>query len=160
MLQYVCGYGRCGRRDTGDKYAGADGEDYRTGGKLQCQTPSGADAGIARLYDVGESVRTAGRQGEVIPVSATATAETAPGVRIHGLPSEHHCKGLLQRPGICLRQARRDRPMAGVQPLYWSQQVELYRFVPNEEPQCCGICRRTGKGAGGREGVQLVCGMK
>ena len=50
--------------------------------------------------------------------------------------------------------------MAGVQPLYWSQQVELYRFVPNEEPQCCGICRRTGKGAGGREGVQLVCGMK
>lgn len=30
----MCGYGRCGRRDTGDKYAGADGEDYRTGGKL------------------------------------------------------------------------------------------------------------------------------
>ena len=50
--------------------------------------------------------------------------------------------------------------MASVQPLYWSHHVELYRFVPNEEPQCYCICRRTGKGAGGREGIQLVCGMK
>lgn len=46
VLQYVCGYGRYSRKDTGDEYAGADSEDYRTGGKLQCQTPFGADAGI------------------------------------------------------------------------------------------------------------------
>ncbi|WP_288488188.1 hypothetical protein [uncultured Alistipes sp.] len=35
--------------------------------------------------------------------------------RVHGLPSEHHCKGLLQRSGIW-----------SIQSLYCSQQVELY----------------------------------
>lgn len=44
---YVCGYGRIGRGDTGDEYAKTGGEDYRTGGKLQCQTSFGADTPVA-----------------------------------------------------------------------------------------------------------------
>lgn len=53
---YVCGYGRIGRGDMGDEYAKTGGEDCRTGGKLQCQTPFGVDAPVARQCDVGEPV--------------------------------------------------------------------------------------------------------
>lgn len=44
---YVCGYGRIGRGDTGDEYAKTGGENYRTSGKLQCQTSFGADTPVA-----------------------------------------------------------------------------------------------------------------
>lgn len=58
---YVCGYGRIGRGDTGDEYAKTGGENYRTGGKLQCQTSFGADTPVAQQCDVGEPVCIVGR---------------------------------------------------------------------------------------------------
>lgn len=84
---YVCGYGRIGRGDTGDEYAKTGGEDYRTGVSYNAK-----------------------RHLERIRLLLNSAM-----FRVHGLPSEHHCKGLLQRSGIW-----------SIQSLYCSQQVELY----------------------------------
>lgn len=147
MLQYVCGNGRTGRGNPRDEHAGADGEDNGTDRELQCKAASGEDAGIAQHIHVRESVRADGGKGEVIPVPAACTAKATPGVRVHGLSAKHHSKGLLQRSGICLRYAERDRPLEGVQPIHGGQQVQLHRFLPYEKLQCHVIRRGDGKGA-------------
>lgn len=108
MLQYVCGNGRTGRRDAGDEHAGADGKDYGADRKLQCQTALGADAGVARYLHVGKSVRADGGKGTVVSVPTACSTQATPGIRIHGLSAERHCKGLLQRYGVCMRQTAGD----------------------------------------------------
>lgn len=108
MLQYVCGNGRTGRGDAGDEHAGADGKDYGADRKLQCQETFGADAGVARYLHVGKSVRPDGGKGEAVSVPIASTAQATPGIRVHGLSAECHCKGLLQRYGVCMRQEARD----------------------------------------------------
>ena len=105
MLQYVCGNGRTGRGDAGDEHAGTDGKDYGADRKLQCQETFGADAGVARYLHVGKSVRPDGGKGEAVSVPIASTAQATPGIRVHGLSAECHCKGLLQRYGVCMRQA-------------------------------------------------------
>ena len=104
----MCGDGRTGRGDAGDEHAGADGKDYGADRKLQCQAAFGADAGVTHYLHVGKSVRADGGKSTVVSVPAACTAQATPGVRIHGLPSEHHCKGLLQRYGVCMRQTAGD----------------------------------------------------
>lgn len=108
MLQYVCGHGRTGRRDAGDEHAGVDSQNYGVDRELQCQAAFGADAGVARYLHVGKSVRADGGKGTVVSVPAACSTQAAPGIRIHGLPSEHHRKGLLQRYGVCVRQTAGD----------------------------------------------------
>ena len=108
MLQHVCGNGRTGRGDAGDEHAGTDGKDYGADRKLQCQEAFGADAGVARYLHVGKSVRPDGGKGEAVSVPIASTAQATPGIRVHGLSAECHCKGLLQRYGVCMRQAARN----------------------------------------------------
>ena len=108
MLQYVCGDGRTGRGDAGDEHAGIDSQDYGVDRKLQCQAAFGADAGVARYLHVGKSVRPDGGKGEAVSVPIASTAQATPGIRVHGLSAECHCKGLLQRYGVCMRQAARN----------------------------------------------------
>lgn len=104
----MCGHGRTGRGDAGDEHAGVDSKDYGVDRKLQCQAAFGADAGVARYLHVGKSVRPDGGKGSVVSVPPACSTQATPGVRIHGLSTERHCKDLLQRYGVCMRQEARD----------------------------------------------------